>query len=141
MKKAHIILLLSFMLNTACGEYDINGNLDGMWHLRTVETYTDNYKKDVKEERIYYSIQQHLIRLKKHNLEEQSAFIGRFIHQKDSLILHNLVIFQNEGIAATPKELDMFYLDGSTSRYTIKKLNANEMILRSKYRELILKKF
>lgn len=141
MKKAHIILLLSFMLNTACGDFDINGNLDGMWHLRTVETFTDNHPKDVKEERIYYSIQQHLIRLKKHNLEGQSAFIGRFIHQKDSLILHNLVVFQNEGIAATPEELDMFYLDGSISRYKVKKLNADEMILRSQFRELVFKKF
>ena len=130
---------------TSCGDYDINGNLDGMWHLRTVETLADNSKENVKELCIYYSVEQNLISVKRlykpNSTEQYKQHIGRFIHTGDSLILHNFRIFQEEGIVSTNEHLRPFYLEGTTSRYVVRKLDADEMILRSKQRELTFKKF
>ena len=146
--KRNIYRLLTasvLLLTTSCGGFDINGHLDGMWHLRTVENLSDNTVTDVKEQSIYYSVLQDLITVRRLGTDEQGNSypqkIGRFIHTNDSLILHKFVVFQNEGIAATPEELDKFYLDGLTSRYGIKCLEKNKMILRSNQRELIFKKF
>lgn len=132
-------------LTTSCGGFDINGHLDGMWHLRTVETLSNNTVTDVKEQCIYYSVLQDLITVRRLGVDEHGKSylqkIGRFVHTNDSLILHNFVVFQNEGISATPEELSVFYLDGLTSRYGIKCLEKDKMILRSNQRELTFKKF
>ena len=50
-------------------------------------------------------------------------------------------IFQEEGTVSTNEHLRPFYLEGTTSRYAVRKLDADEMILRSKQRELTFKKF
>ena len=133
------------ILAISCGSFDINGHLDGMWHLRTIETLSDNTVTDVKEECIYYSVLQDLITVRRLGVDEQGKSylqkIGRFVHTNDSLILHNFVVFQNEGISATAEELSVFYLDNVTSRYGIKCLEKDKMILRSSQRELTFKKF
>ena len=130
---------------TSCGDYDINGDLDGMWHLRTIETLANNSVENVKEQCVYYSIQQNLISVKRlykpNSTEQYKQHIGRFIHTGDSLILHNFRVFQNEGIVSTPEDLAPFYLVGTTSRYAIKKLDADEMVLRTGSQEFTFKKF
>lgn len=141
----HILAVCTLAALGSCGDFDINGDLDGMWHLRTVEDLTKNEITSVKEQCVYYSVQQNLITVKRLYRSDSPVIydthIGRFIHTKDSLILHNFRIFQNEGIEATPQSLAPFYLDGTTSRYSIKKLDSDEMVLRSDLRELFFKKF
>lgn len=147
MKKIIYSILAACTLawTTSCGDYDINGDLDGMWHLRTVETLADNSVENVKEQCVYYSVQQNLISVKRlykpNSTEQYKQHIGRFIHTGDSLILHDFRVFQNESIIATDSVLHPFYLDGTVSRYAIKQLNSDKMVLRSQHRELIFKKF
>ena len=140
-----ILLGLSLSLTWACGDYDINGDLDGMWHLRTVEDLKADTIASVKEQCIFYSVQQNLITVNRLYGKDSPVIyekhIGRFIHTQDSLILHDFRIFQNEGIVATATSLAPFYLDGTTSRYAVKELNADQMILSSDKRELTFKKF
>lgn len=147
MKKIIYSILTACTLawTTSCGDYDINGDLDGMWHLRTIETLANNSVENVKEQCVYYSIQQNLISVKRlykpNSTEQYKQHIGRFIHTGDSLILHNFRVFQNEGIVSTPEDLAPFYLVGTTSRYAIKKLDADEMVLRTGLQEFTFKKF
>ena len=97
MKKIIYSILAACTLawTTSCGDFDINGDLDGMWHLRTVETLADNSVENVKEQCVYYSIQQNLISVKRLYKDNQpdapkhKQHIGRFIHKEDSLILHD----------------------------------------------------
>lgn len=135
--------ILSYV--TSCGKIDKNGELDGMWHLRTVENLSNNTTKNVKNECIYYSIQQNLIIVKRlgkdiYDKNDQQK-IGRFTHTNDSLILYNFVVFQNESIISTNEELWYYYLDGKTSKYSIETLNSRKMVLRSKEKELTFKRF
>ncbi len=147
MKKTISLLFIICVTTLACscGDFDINGDLDGMWHLRTVEELSDNSVTSVEKQSIYYSVQQNLITIKrlheKDCPESYMTHIGRFTHTGDSLILYNFRIFQNEGIMGTPQSLAPFYLDGTTSRYAIKQLNAQKMVLSSDKRELTFKKF
>lgn len=147
MKKIIYSILTACTLawTTSCGDYDINGDLDGMWHLRTIETLANNSVENVKEQCVYYSIQQNLISVKRlykpNSTEQYKQHIGRFIHTSDSLILHDFRVFQNEDIVSTPEDLAPFYLVGTTSRYAIKKLDADEMVLRTGSQEFTFKKF
>lgn len=147
MKKTiyHILAVCALTFTGSCGDFDINGDLDGMWHLRTVENLTDNTSIPVKEQCVYYSIQQNLITVKRLNdnssPNQYKQHVGRFVHTGDSLILHSFRIFQNESEKARPENLAPFYLDGITSRYAVKKLDADEMVLSSDKRVLTFKKF
>lgn len=140
MKKTiyHILAVCALTFTGSCGDFDINGDLDGMWHLRTVEDQRANTITPVKEQCIYYSVQQNLITVKSMT---HIQHVGRFSHTGDSLILHSFRIFQNESQEATSESLAPFYLDGTTSRYAIKKLDADEMVLSSDKRVLTFKKF
>lgn len=147
MKKTiyHILATCALTFTCSCGDFDINGDFDGMWHLRTVEDLTESTTTPVKEQCIYYSIQQDLITVKRLNNNSTpnlyKQHIGRFAHTGDSLILHSFRIFQNESQKAKPEDLAPFYLDGTTSRYAVKKLDADEMVLSSDKRILTFKKF
>ncbi len=140
MKKTFLYLFLSCssLSFIACGDVPDNGDLDGMWHLRTVESLSDNQVKDVKEERVYYSIQQRLIVLRRAGY---TPYIGRFTHTGDSLLLHDFVVYQREDSIATAIALTPFYLDGIISRYAVQELDNDEMTLRSSVYELTFKKF
>ncbi len=145
-KRLYSILLgLSLLFIWACGKCDINGGLDGMWHLRTVEDLTEDTIFSVKGQCIYYSIQLHLITLKRLYGKDSPViyepYIGRFIHTRDSLTLYDFRVFQNESISATAENLAPFYLDGTISNYAIEELNDNRMVLSSGQRILTFKKF
>lgn len=147
MKRPHLFTLIGLLtLTLSCEDFDINGDLDGMWHLRSVETLSDQEIREVKSERIYYSVQQRLITVKRLTTNEVTGkgyrqYIGRFNHTGDSLILHSFVLFQIEDSIATPEELSPFYLDGTVSRYAVRQLDNKQMVLRSTERELTFKKF
>lgn len=138
--KRTIILLLAGIVAAACGDYPTNGDLDGMWHLRTTESMADNRIEDVKEERIYYSVAQNLISL--HKVDSSvKRYIGRFDHTGDSLILHSFVAYQNESKPAPVAELLEYKLEGEVSRYAVRKLDSKQLVLRSADTELTFKKF
>ncbi|MBQ8607442.1 MAG: lipocalin-like domain-containing protein [Bacteroidaceae bacterium] len=133
------IICLIFLLPTACSQAPDNGDLDGMWHLRSVEKLANDSVMDVKEKRIYYSFQLRLISLRRSNLTY--SLVGRFNHEQDSLTLHSFVILNKEDQLATKDELKPFYLDSTQSNFGIVKLNKNQLIIRSNEQELCFKKF
>lgn len=122
----------------SCGDVPDNGDLDGMWHLRTVENLTDNTVEDVKADRIYYSVQERLITLRRTGYTQ---CIGRFTHTGDSLFLYDFVIYQREDEAATLEDLTPFKFDTLSPRYGVEKLDGEKMVLRTKETELTFKKF
>lgn len=136
--KKYVYMMALALGAVSCGDVPDNGDLDGLWHLRTVETLEDNQVEDVKATRIYYAIQQRLITVKHESLGQ---YVGRFVHTGDSLILHQFVVYQREDEEATAEELLPFGLEGTESRYAVRQLHADRMVLRSANKELTFKKF
>ena len=93
------IICLIFLLSTACSQAPDNGDLDGMWHLRSVEELANDSVLDVKEKQIYYSFQLRLINLRRSSLSY--SLVGRFNHEQDSLTLHSFVLLNKEDQQAT----------------------------------------
>lgn len=133
------IICLIFLLPTACSQAPDNGDLDGMWHLRSVEELANDSVLDVKEKQIYYSFQLRLINLRRSSLSY--SLVGRFNHEQDSLTLHSFVLLNKEDQQATKEELKPFYLENTQSKFGIVKLNKKQLIIRSNEQELCFKKF
>lgn len=133
------IILIVHLVPTACSQAPDNGNLDGLWHLRTVENLADGTLRDVKEERVYYAIQLRLVSLRR--ADRYNSLIGRSDHNDGSLILHSFVILDKEDQQATETDLKHYYLEGTTSKFEIVELNKKTMILRSDTQELCFRKF
>ena len=77
-KTIQYTLTICYMLCVifACGRTSDNGDLDGMWHLRTLETMGDGTLNDVKEQRIYYAFQFDLVTLR--DTQNGGLYVGRF---------------------------------------------------------------
>lgn len=133
------VICIIHLIPTACSQAPDNGNLDGYWHLRTVENLSDGTILDVKEERIYYAIQLRLVSLRRGDLYK--SFIGRCDRNDDTLIFHSFVILDKEDQQAADSDLKRFYLDGTTSQFEIVELSRSKMVLRSDTQELCFKKF
>ena len=123
----------------ACGRTSDNGDLDGMWHLRTLETLETGTLTDVKENRIYYAFQFDLVTLR--DIHNGGLYVGRFQHTSDSLLIYDIVVMEQENVAATAEQLLPFGIYGTTGRFAVRELNKSKMILRSEEAELTLKKF
>ena len=75
-----ILLFILFMLGiSSCDNAPINGKLDGRWQLMTIE-YTNGKIEECN--RIYYSIQLHLVEISAKG-GNGGTHIGRFSYKGD----------------------------------------------------------
>lgn len=137
MYKLYFSIIVCLIL-TSCRNTDINGKLDGMWQLTTID-YIDSISVGKKPERIYYSIQLHLINLRQAGVSPE--YMGRFKQSKDSLIISDFRIYMEEDKLASVEELKPFGLSQTTTRFGIEKLSSSEMILKSDYARLRFRKW
>ena len=136
MKKILILFALAIIV-TSCGKTPINGKLDGMWQLMKIEK-ENGEDINTKKERIYYSIQLHLINLTKVNAPQ---YLGRFNHAGDSLFVHDFRVEGDNSTLATKEQLETFGLSEVSERFGVEKLDRKDMVLKSKTARLIFRKF
>lgn len=121
-----------------------NGDLDGMWHLRTVDTLATAGSCDMKEHRIYWSFQHDLMKLD--DLTGNNAsLLMRFNNAGGKLILSSPYIYNREDgdEPMTEEQLPMLYPFGVHSlneTYDVIKLSGSSMILQSGTLRLSFKK-
>lgn len=73
------ILSLFVLLLSSCDKVPINGDLDGLWQLTTIQT--PEATRDVKSTRAYLSIQLHLSQWE----QGGTTFYSHFKHEGDSI--------------------------------------------------------
>ena len=73
-----ILSLFTLLLNS-CDKVPINGDLDGLWQLTTIQTPEST--RDVKSTRAYLSIQLHLSQWDNNG----TTFYAHFVHEGDSI--------------------------------------------------------
>lgn len=137
MKKIFLLILLLIPSLFSCRNTSINGKLDGMWQLITIEKNKEA-SIDTKKEKIYYNIKLHLIYLQQ---TDSIEFLGRFTQSDDSLFVYDFLQSNNNSIAATPKTLAPFGIYNTSERFGIEKLTGDKMVLRSNSAILTFRKF
>lgn len=144
MKSKYYFLILITLLYS-CDKLPVNGHLDGMWQLQTIEYANGKSHTPIST---YYNIQLQLIKLTQiHNSGSAERridnYLGRFKHTQDSLIVYDLRkwIYREEETPATPEQLAPFGIEGTSGHFGIEELTSDKMILRSPGTLLTFRKF
>ena len=137
MKKILYILLVSSTL-IACDKVYINGDLDGMWKLKSVE-YPDSISYP---NHIFYSFQRHLTQLTKDNdTDLPTRFLGNLSYIGNTITMSKFYSFPQEPFAATLSHLKEFHLYRDSTIFNIVTLNDETLIMTSDERTYTLQKW
>ena len=77
----NISLLVLLLLLTSCDKVPINGDLDGLWQLMSIQQGDD--VRDTKADRLYCSFQLHLFMLGEDSGPRE--YFGRFEHEGNTI--------------------------------------------------------
>ena len=142
-----MLMLGSTLLNSCEVEGSDNGNLDGFWHLESVDTLATGGRCDYCDQRVFWGVQYKLLSV---NNYEGGKFYFRFRQTSDSLILSSP--YKNNGhqdvenggdipITEINDTLRQCGINHLVEPYYKEKLSGNKMILRTKDLRLYFKKF
>ncbi len=137
MKKILYILLVTSTL-IACDKVYINGDLDGMWKLKSV-AYPDSI---AYPSHIFYSFQRHLTQLTKDNdTDLPTRFLGNLSYIGNTITMSKFYSFPQEPFAAKLNHLKEFHLYKDSTIFNIVTLNDETLIMTSDERTYTLQKW
>lgn len=138
MKKILYLLLATLPLMMSCKmETSDNGDLDGFWHMVSVDTLSNSRQTDLSQQKVFWSFQKDLMQLRGSiDQEALQEFYVRFSLQGDQLRLTSLHLRDREKDDPVVDETTMYliYPYGiwrAEETFTVIKLNADEMILQN----------
>lgn len=137
------LLLLFGISQSGCTPEADNGELDGMWKLRTIAYQTG---EQVSCEDLYYIISHRLIELAwsyedKRPGQEMTYYLGRFQHKGDSLYIYDFRHYKHEENKVSVEELNRFGLQYEETGFRITTLNSSHMTLQAPHATLYFRKF
>lgn len=151
MKKIFFILhsssfILLALFLASCDKVPMNGDLDGLWQLMTVQTGQEI--RDVKSNRSFLSFQLHLTQWE----HEGSCFYAHFIHEGDSIrfydfthaSLHRSKADDDEWVTEEDMRngaMDAWGVHNLDARYRVRQLDGEALILEKADTTLFFRKF
>lgn len=128
MKKTIYILLISAIFTTSCDKVYINGDLDGMWRLSSVE-YPDS---TAYPHQVFYSYQRHMTQASKHYDEElPTRFLGELDYKGKLLTMKNFKSFPIETVPYSVEMLLPMHLYSDSTTFTIQSLDDETLVMQN----------
>lgn len=137
-----------FFLLFACGAFAAceletsgNGDLDGFWQLKSVDTLATGTSADMRESGVYWAFQNKMMSVKKIN--HVSAFL-RFNHSVDSLFLSEPYIDNRDSSDIVIDDVELLRPVGINEleeRFGVSQLDGGTMVLKSKTLRLRFRKY
>jgi hypothetical protein len=122
-----------------------NGDLDGFWQLKAVDTLTNNHTCDMRESQIAWAVQGALLEVRKvDDLAFESDIVFQFEHYSDSLLLHSPYIVKRDVgdvLVTDVSLLQPFGINDTEEGFRVLKLNGSKMILQSKTLRLYFRRY
>ncbi len=90
MKRIIWTIIISGIVFGMCScemETSDNGDLDGFWHLESIDTLSTGGSYDLSEKRVFWGVQHKLISITHYELLGSRGYYARFEQTGDSLIL------------------------------------------------------
>ena len=148
MKKYTYILITLFavVFIASCESYQIHGNLDGFWQVKSIENKQTGEIKQCKGD-IYYSFQRELVLISyvSPNIptgQMKENYIAYFTHETDVITMTDFRIYiDRDGKEAPLSKLAKFGLYDTFNTFRVEKLDKSSLILDSKEARIILRKF
>ena len=134
MKKIYVqLFLLMAVLLCSCAKDDINGDLDGLWQLRTITYAAHDSTVQVQDSLRFMAVQLHLLELR--NNQKNGRF-ARFHHSGDSLTIEMI-----DSTVITKSWMLSFGMDDVRQHFYVETLNRKHLVLRSSFAHLVFHKF
>jgi len=138
--------LFFLLLLTSCDKVPMNGDLDGMWQLMTVQTGQN--VRNVRDDRAYMSIQLHLTQW----YQGGNTLYSHFVHEGDSIrfydfahdSLHRSKADDNEWVTEEDMlngAMDAWGIHNLDARYRVRQLDGEALILEKADTTLFFRKF
>lgn len=120
-----------------------NGDLDGFWQLRSIDTLSTGASADARERMIYWAVQRHILEVQdKHDTRNKILF--GFSQRGDSLFLYEPRV-NNRDIGDTLvtnlSMLQPYGVNDFEESYLIEQLDGGQMVLKSKVLRLWFRKY
>lgn len=139
---AVIMLLTAVSLSSCDIETSDNGDLDGMWHLRAVDTIATGGTCDMTDNSIYWNVQTDLMVLEDKS-DVYDDIVVRFTLANDTLRLYSPQLFYkaDSGELDDIDKLKPYGLDSEDQSFAVERLDGSRMTLASETLRLYFKKF
>lgn len=118
-----------------------NGDLDGFWQLTQVDSLPNGRSTDMKERRVFWSVQKDLLQVQAHGYDK---VLFRFDHTGDSLSLSSPRENDrmNDDTEVTDVEILRPYgVNGLEERFFVATLNSGTMVLQSTALRLYFRRY
>ena len=137
MRRWLLLITVPFLL-LSCERIYINGDLDGMWKLHSVES-ADTV---VYPDGIYYSFQRHLVMLGEHHEEGfPDYYLAQFDKVGDTLTMSGFYKYPvSQGICDS-KELAKYHIFADTVRFCIEVFDADVLVMNDGERRYSFRKW
>ena len=124
-----ILYICLFILLCSCERIFINGELDGMWRLRRVESDSIQETPDS----IFYTFQRHLVMMGIYSETEhpKNWYMGCFEYQGDSIKMNNFYRYPGTDGIRVPAELRNLYIFDTIAKFRVEHLSNDVLILSS----------
>lgn len=146
-----LAIILSMVSLSSCTlESSDNGDLDGFWHLESIDSLQSGKTVDVSNQKIFWGVEYKMIAARKENKVGES-FYFRFEQTSDSLKITKVYIdhwHQDQGVdggdiplGVVTDNLRLYGVNAIPEGFAKEALSGNKMILRSKTVRLKFRKF
>lgn len=141
MKKLFTITLATLAMAACTLETSDNGDLDGFWHLTSIDSIKGGQSVDYSQKRVFWMFQGNLYKMREY--ENGIAVVGHFKVEGDSLFITD--VYKDDRMNGDPmithaSELKFYGIDAINERFAIKNLSSGKMTLQSRKTRLNFKK-
>ncbi len=147
----HIFILtigavMASQMLTGCTIENIdNGDLDGFWHMESIDTIETGGRLDLSDEVLFWAFQAKLM----HTQGSSNEFYFRFNHSGDSLMLYDAYLDhghqdKEDGgdiVVEDPTLLKPYGIQTLTDTFTVEALSSSKMILSTAAHRIRFTKF
>lgn len=141
MRNVISIILSTLALASCTLETSGNGDLDGFWHLTSVDTLATSGKTDYSNKQVFWMFQGKLCKMRE--FEEGIAIVGHFQTKNDSLMLtdmHRDDRMVDDPLITNVDELQIYGINAIGEHFSIVSLSSSRMTLQSEILRLNFKK-
>lgn len=144
MRNTFLLILCLATLFTACNiERSDNGQLDGFWQLKTVDTLSTGGSTDMRGSQLTWAFQGGLVEFRYAPSREQDYYMS-FVHRGDSLLLfgaYHLLRERGDTLLGSAALLAPYGVTHLRQGFQVLELGSKELCLRSEELKLTLRRY
>ena len=102
-----------------------NGDLDGLWHLETVDTLTTGGRANLSDCRVFWAVQARLLNVS----SENESYYLKFLHKGGMLTVRDAYEDFRQSNDSTYEFLKPYGISALPDTFSVRQLNSNRMVI------------